>query len=277
MFESDEDDGNDYTSTNTSGSKTRTSITVPDDVDDEDEHMTSLQGELECTISRPSGETRGDFLQYITPTFVSNYDYVSLVLGDIFVPDRGPRAINAKSLLEQMQTHDVQIMSPSILGDTHGFRQVARDNDADGCLMEVNMVETHVQIFTRDAWECYYKMLHFTGGKGWCYDTCLKSQCPHLRMAQDFSMRAWHMDKRMKDLPKDEIFGTNLTDWREPNLEEYDYFDQAKPNSAICDRLGCNKTISMEMKVISCPSNNNNLKNEKVGSIVHPIEKESKR
>ena len=230
-----------------------------DRIPDDDEHLVVLRDELGCSISRtPSSITWdwGTFLQYISPTFVSNYDYIALVLDDVFIPDRGSRAVNPNKLIKDMKTHNIDVMSPSIMGYSHGLRQVALDESVDGCLMEVDMLETFVQLFTRDAWECYFNMLHFTGGKGWCYDLCFQSQCPDFRMAQDFSMRAMHMDKWVVELnfelPKGEVIGTNLTDWKpKPKVAENEYLEKA--NMKVCEELGCDRRISKELRAISCP------------------------
>jgi hypothetical protein len=46
----------------------------------------------------------------------------------------------------------------------------------DNCIAQVDFIETYLQVFTRDAWKCYYQMLHYTGSRGWMYD--LKSSAP---------------------------------------------------------------------------------------------------
>ena len=228
-------------------------------IPDDDKHLSILRDELNCSISRSSHMTWdwGTFLQYISPTFVSNYDYVALVLDDMFIPDRGERKVDPTKLIGQMKKHNIDVMSPSIMGDSHGFRQVAIDGNVDGCLMEVDMIETFVQLFSREAWDCYYNMLQFTGGRGWCYDICFQSQCPHLRMAQDFSMRAMHMDKWVVELeyklPEDEIIGTNLTHWKaKPKVAENEFLKTIDKN--ICEALGCDKTVKKSMKKLSCDS-----------------------
>ena len=50
-----------------------------DRIPDDDEHLVVLRDELGCSISRTPSVTWdwGTFLQYISPTFVSNYDYIA--------------------------------------------------------------------------------------------------------------------------------------------------------------------------------------------------------
>ena len=70
-----------------------------------------------------------------------------------------------------------------------------------------------MQLFTRDAWTCFYKMLHHSGSKGWCYDMSFKSQCPEFILGQYYLMLAYHMDRGVIKLPESEIHRTDLVDW----------------------------------------------------------------
>ena len=209
-----------------------------DRIPDDNPHLLNLKEELGCTIPRMPGTYWGDFLHYITPTFVQNYEYLALVLDDIFFPVQGEDAVNATKLIQNMQVHDIDVIQPGIVADTHGYIQRSIDENLDQCVVEVNFIETYVQIFNSAAWECYYKMLHYTGNRGWCYDVCFKHECPHLRLGYDFSMKAWHMDKKIKQLPQDRLNGTDLDDYvhEAPILSE-GYRDLEK--RAICDRYKC--------------------------------------
>lgn len=219
-----------------------------DRIPDDDKHLRTLIDELGCTIPRTPGSMWGDFLQFITPTFVSNYEYVALVLDAIFIPDQGPHKVNATKVIENMEKHDIHVMQPGMVGDSRRVLNLAQAKGLDRCIVEVDYIETYVQVFTRDAWECYYKMLHYSGSRGWCYDICFKGQCPDLRQAQDFSMRA--------QLPQEEVFGTDLVDWApEPQIPENGY--QQGSSLAICSRLGCPVQYSERMDEISCPSSEN--------------------
>jgi hypothetical protein len=220
-----------------------------DRIPDDDPHLRRLIDELGCVIIRAPGTMWGDFLQYITPIFVSNYEYIALVLDDIFIPDRGPHAVDANKMLENMKKHDIHVMTPGIVGDTYN----TLDYGVDRCIVELKFIETYVQIFTRDAWECYYSMLHYTGSRGWCYDVCFKGQCPDFRLGQDFSMLAWHMDRGITELPQEEVFGTDLVDWApEVHIEDQGYFQTN--GMAICGRLGCQVSAEEMLDKISCPA-----------------------
>ena len=224
-----------------------------DRIPDDDKHLRTLIDELGCTIPRTPGSMWGDFLQFITPTFVSNYEYVALVLDAIFIPDQGPHKVNATKMIENMEKHDIHVMQPGMVGDSRRVLNLAQAKGLDRCIVEVDYIETYVQVFTRDAWECYYKMLHYSGSRGWCYDICFKGQCPDFRLGQDFSMLAWHMDRGITELPQEEVFGTDLVDWApEVHIEDQGYFQTN--GMAICGRLGCQVSAEEMLDTISCPA-----------------------
>jgi hypothetical protein len=225
-------------------------------IPDDDPILRGLQDELDCTIPRTPGSMLwGDYLQFITPTLVSNYDYFALVLDDIFIPDRGPNPVDADKMLENMETYDIQVMSPGIVGDTWKYAEIAKEMGLDGCIVEPSFIETYVELFTRDAWKCYYKMLHYTGSKGWWYDVSFKYKCPDFRLGQDYSMTAWHMDRGRTQLPEfAEINGTDLAKWEpEPPINSK-AFRKVKAKK-ICEKLdGCpGKNQKPELKRIVCP------------------------
>ena len=224
-----------------------------DRIPDDDPHLRALIDDLGCTVPRTPGIFWGDYLQFITPTLVDNYDYVALVLDDIYFPAEGPTAVNATKLIEKMETYDVDVMQPAITGDTYNTRGMASSQGIDlNCIVEVKFIETYAQFFTRDAWECYYKMLHYTGKRGWCYDVCYKSQCPDLKFGNDLSMVAWHMDRQMTSLPEDASL--DVSEWKpEPKVESQGYFNLG--GGSICARLQCGGPISEEVVgTIACPA-----------------------
>jgi len=229
--------------------------TIPDN----DMHLKNLRDELKCTILRRPGFHWGDYLQLLAPPFVSSYDYLALVLDDMFIPHQGENAVDADVLIQRMQTHDIDVISPGVVEDTHNFIGMAESKkyNLKGCLAEVSMIETYVQIFSSDAWDCYYSMLHYSGSVGWCYDNCFKEKCPNLKLAFDFSMKAWHMDKSITKLPKELIDGTKLKmkDWTpEPPITSLGYREMDA--YAICHREGncpsVGDQISKGMTKINC-------------------------
>merc|ERR550539_808102 len=160
-------------------------------------------------------------------------------------------------------------MTPGIVGDTHRFIQTAEERGVDKCLVEVNYIETYLQLFSRDAWECYYKMLHYTtGNKNWFYDFCYKPQCPDLKLAQDFGMLAYHMN----------LDGEGMEEER-PNEEEI-----TKAADANAASVGSNldvvengfllnpEAVQIRQMLTQCRDNANDIRDFKVISC--PISKE---
>lgn len=250
-----------------------------DRISDDNTHLQHLKGELGCSISRTPGLFWGDFLHFVSPTLVSNYDYVSIVLDDVFIPHKGEHSVDALEMLGKMEKYGINVLSPGIINDTFGSVIKAQDQGLDGCVGETDYIETFVQIFTRDAWTCFFKMLHYTGSRGWYYDSKLKDFCPNLTFAYDFSAWAWHMDKTMTELPETEVEGTDLVGWKAQNpITEFGY--QNISGDAICPKIGCNveemlvRARSKIKREIACPpvkANKLSREEEKVGSNVTMI------
>lgn len=93
------------------------------------------------------------------------------MLDDVFVPHNGVHSVDAMELLEKMEKYDIDVLSPGTINDTFGSVMKAKDQGLDGCIGEVDYIETFMQVFTRDAWVCFLKMLHYTGSRGWYYVT----------------------------------------------------------------------------------------------------------
>jgi len=228
-----------------------------DRIPDNNAFLISLQNELGCSISRTPGLMWGDFLQFISPTFVSNYDYVALVLDDVFIPNQGPHAVDANKMIENMKQYDIQVMSPGLVGDTYHTLDKASIRGLDRCIAEVDFIETYMQLFTRDAWTCYFKMLHYTGSAGWWYDLTFKDKCPDLRFGQDYLMRIWHMDKNMVKLPEIETNGLDLVkNWK---VEDNPVENSKKADKyVICKKIGCRPKVEFykrrreKIKKIAC-------------------------
>ena len=60
----------------------------------------------------------GNFLQYIFPTFVSNYDHIALVLDYMFIPYQGLHEVDVEDMIKNMAKYDIQVMSPGIVRGT---------------------------------------------------------------------------------------------------------------------------------------------------------------
>jgi len=215
-------------------------ISNEEEVPNDDPYLRALQDELKCSVPRTPFLHWGDLLHFITPTLVSNYNYVGLLLDDIFIPHEGEKAFKPDVLLERMKRYNIGSIQPSVENDTLGTIKTSRMRGLDECLAMSSIIETYLQFFTPEAWQCYYSNLHHKGSKGWCYDVCFKKNCPRFILAQDFTMKVFHMDRKTERLPyhdKSVVVPANM-EWKpgEPlqsNYKDLDYF-------ATCESCGFN-------------------------------------
>jgi len=220
-------------------------------IPDDNLYLLQLRKKLNCTIVRSPGIHWGTFLLFLTPEFVSHYQYISLILDDIYIPHSGTYAVNSTTIIHQMERLNIDVFSPSIVRDHHKTMDPLFRMD-EGCVVRIKTMETFVQIFTREAWNCFYKMLHHSGERGWCYDICYNQVCPNLTLAVDFHMRAYHTDSY--DIRKDYsnvLRGTGLEDYKPGNkIKELGYFDTDP--YAICHKWNCNKNVFQRLDMIEC-------------------------
>ena len=92
-----------------------------DHIPNNDPHLKQLRDELGCTITQTPGVMWGNFLHYIFPTFMSNYEHISLVLDGMIIPDQGLHTVDVDKMIKNMDKYDIQVMSPGIVGDTYEF------------------------------------------------------------------------------------------------------------------------------------------------------------
>ena len=139
-------------------------------IPDSNEYLTKLENELECSIVRKPGSHWGDFLMFVLPSFVSNYEYVTLLLDDIYLPSEGSMALDPDAVIQKMKELNIGSMQPVIINGSYYIINQIKDMHAMGCIVPIEKIETYVQFFSKEAWECFYEMLDYRGSKGWCYD-----------------------------------------------------------------------------------------------------------
>ena len=217
---------------------------IPDDDDD----LEKLRTTYKCTIVRTPGVSWGTFLQFLPPMLTNQFQHIAIMLDDTYLPTKGDRPINIPRLLETMQIHNISSMSPAIIGDSHG---VFEPPDHGGnCVREIGFIETYVQIFTTEAWQCYYSMLHHDGARGWCYDLCFRGVCG-VKLAVDNSQAAFHLERSLQYIPqglKEEESGLNFT---KQSARTGDTYYSLSGNWRLCDV--CRKD-HVESRNILCPS-----------------------
>lgn len=145
-------------------------IATDQDIPKDNEFLSRLKNELNCSITRMPTAHFGDFLLYVNPTFVNNYDYVTLVSDSVYFPIEGKMALKPSKVIEKMKELDIGSMQPMIKSGVHHVSKFIEESDRVGCITQFPYIETSAQFFTREAWLCYYHMLHYSGTNGWCYD-----------------------------------------------------------------------------------------------------------
>ena len=65
-----------------------------------DPHIKQLRDDFGCMITQTQGVMWEKFLQYIFPTFVSNYDHIALVLYDMFIPDQVLHVVDVDKMIK---------------------------------------------------------------------------------------------------------------------------------------------------------------------------------
>lgn len=209
-----------------------------DDIENDSKNLQLLKDDLFCSISRMPGLHWGDFLHFISPTLTSNYYYISIVLDDVFIPHSGEHKVDVHKMIEQMKENGIDVFSPCVISDTFESLRKAQRKGLEECIGEVDYIEIYVKLFTREAWACFFKMLHYSGKRGWFYDVLFKEFCPNLTLAQDFSMWAWHMDKTLIYLPVSDYNCKNLSSWKiEKEVNDSGYYNIS--GDLFCNKIGC--------------------------------------
>ena len=230
-------------------------------IPDSNDYIQKLQDELECSIIKKPGSHWGDFLMFVLPSFVSNYEYVTILLDDIYFPNEGKMALQPDKVIDKMKEMNLGSMQPVIVGDTWGVVTQFGQIKAKDCIFEAKMIELYAQFFSRDAWECFYKMLDYEGSKGWCYDLCMPTQCPDVKMAYDGRFLGYHMDREVKSVPNDSftesgdlVISDDVKDWapqEKVELEKSNY--QTLNGFRVCQKLKCDFPWDPQYNILQCP------------------------
>ncbi|GFH55556.1 hypothetical protein CTEN210_12032 [Chaetoceros tenuissimus] len=241
------------------------SVATDELIPESNDYIQKLQNELECSIIRKPGSHWGDFLMFVLPSFVSNYEYVTILLDDIYFPSEGKMALQPDKVIEKMKELNLGSMQPLIKGDTYNIPQSARWFKAIDCIFEAKMLELYAQFFSREAWECYYKMLDYEGSKGWCYDLCMPQECPDVKMAYDGRFLGYHMDREVESMPDDEfiesgdvVITDDVKDWAPQEKVQYAKSNyQHTDGFRMCDKLECSyhwaDGIVPDPNILQCP------------------------
>eukprot|EP00977_Amphora_coffeiformis_P007470 scaffold1634_cov137-Amphora_coffeaeformis.AAC.9 len=201
-----------------------------------------------CNLIRTPHVYWGTFLQYVPPAMTDHYDYLALVLDDVYAPaaDAGvPNGLNVTAMLGAMEKFGFGTISPRIEGNHHP-RQMSDNTD---CIGATGQIETFLQFFTADAWRCFYSMLSEDTRKGWCLDECSRIVCPDLKQGIDFRQTAYHVedvyDKKQKiwKMPQEALTEAQKAgiEFERPVRNNESGYYSDKTGLALCKKLHCNE------------------------------------
>ena len=227
-----------------------------------------------CTVIRTPNVAWGVFLQYLAPPFVQQYEYIALMLDDVFLPVSGPHPIRIPKLLESIEKYNLSSISPSIQGGTWSVMNGELDLHAHyqgrstrHCLVRPSMIETYSQIFTKQSWQCYYPFFHAKAGCGWGLDYCFAQYCAEqsASLAVDYNMVGYHLEFFSKG--NNSWFnethralvtsGTNLTFPKIKRLRHLPFYksQQKLPDTIlyVARRYNCAQTNDSLVGIWECP------------------------
>ena len=202
---------------------------------------------LKCSIVRLPGLYWSHFLMTLTPELVQQYEYIAVVLDDLFAPVHGDTAVNMSKLLQRMKQYNLSSISPSVKGAAWPSTRPTRPRK-EPCLWHVHQIETFFQIFSRDLFNCWRSFMHFANRQGFCLDVCLDKQlCPSIsNLAIDGTMIAYHLGQAMRlrtFVPKSALVGTHLTIVHDRPPVQGD--------ERLCEQQNCSFTIP-EAEQLQC-------------------------
>ena len=223
---------------------------------EEENHIIRNLKQMNCNIMRLPGAGVGDFSLVVNPTFVNNYDTIVLMAADTYFPEEGKMALKPKQVLEQMKELEIGTMQPLIIKeDVQSLNQVKEQ-----CISPVGRIETRAQFFTREAWACYFHMLHYTGSTGGCYDLCMKKQCPDVKQAMDGRFVGFQLQnsQQVEAMEQHDFFlkGYVTSNWlqvvRKIEIQSFMELDMEHDPLAICEKYECSESETTEQDTLWC-------------------------
>jgi len=231
---------------------------VREDVIADDQQILVKLKEEGCNVIRTPDVHWGVFIQYLSPVLVSHYKHIALLLDDVLLPKIGPLSIDVPRLLHEMEEFDLSVISPAVGGGGANHLQFRPEGNhtEQGCLASTPYVETFFQIFTNDAWNKYHSILHYSGGRGWCYDLCFKVLHPTVRIAVDYSQAAWHLESPVPKQVLEKFDNSEFQDIENLNLPKNGtmYKISKKDRKQLCNLHGCKRPENFKQSILKCSS-----------------------
>eukprot|EP00122_Pirum_gemmata_P021622 Pgem_evm1s20130 len=132
-----------------------------------------------CSIFRSVGSGWGSNLLLLDPKILEFlFDYIFILLDDLFLLQNGPNAVDLTKAVLKMQTYNIDIFSPRVYGSTYEHMYSDLHKDGSDCLHEVQVLEIFATIYTMEMWRCMYHYFEPQNEGGWCYDRCASEFCP---------------------------------------------------------------------------------------------------
>jgi len=117
----------------------------------------------------------GEYIyQYITPTLVSKYDYVILLLDDVMTQDN----FNLELALKYMNDYNLDLISPSLTLDSiHTHKETLVQETKHNRIGRIcNFVEFFLYIIKSDKYTNYYSLFNSNTKWMWGIDYCMDSK-----------------------------------------------------------------------------------------------------
>lgn len=217
-------------------------------IPDNNQELMSLKTQG-CSIIRAPRLFWGVFLQFLPPPLVSKYEHIAILLDDVHLPIAGPFHVLVEKLIQKMKIYNLTSISPAVSGASHNEILPGGNYSLFKCIAAVKYIETYFQIFTIEGWNCFYAMLHHSGGRGWCYDTCYRRFCPSVKLAIDFSQVAYHLEISTPPkyaLPDSFLTGTGSIE------RKGDMYSMNQPATSLCKKHRCSVKRSRGRSPLYC-------------------------
>lgn len=206
-------------------------------------HERGDYGSIECQVLPHYGYGWASAINASAPMF-EGCTNVALFLDDV-----KPVRLDPSGMLRSMQTHDLHVASPTVLGAS--WRHMSQKNSA-ACVSRVEMVEYFATFFSRRGWDCFSDMISrdtiktATSGIGWGYDLCQGAFCPGLGFGIVHQYVALHTNNRhawpypvgrrltLRSIPERKQQETSIRRWVRTHMNSTCHQADTVHNTRLC-------------------------------------------
>jgi len=130
-----------------------------------------------CIVVNAFEMSWAEIMKYIRPEFVfrRRYAYITVLLDDVLLGED----FDIKAFLHVMQTHELDVASPSIYNSSHSIMAPFRDGTSSASYLGrlTSFVEIQATVFSNLAWLCFWDALDIKNKGGWAFDVCMFEIC----------------------------------------------------------------------------------------------------